>query len=143
MSYVITVRRSSNKHPLSEEDIRDCVESDNSLTLLDSGTIEWRSPDTKEKFLLNIEETNIWTDHTRGVSADELLAKLQGIAATLNADVYGEEGELLSSDSNYYKADAASSLLGVTLTILALPFLALLFVIRLPLLLWQIARSVK
>jgi hypothetical protein len=146
MSYVISISRSAKKSPLRRGEIERYIDSDESLTRGSSGTVEWSDPGISEGFFLNIEDSSLWSDSIQGSDADSFLAKTRQIAAALDSDVFGEEGELLSHTAvgeHSAKYWGFTGLTGFVIFIIALPFLVLFLLFRIPLLLWQLIRTVK
>ena len=154
MSYVITVQRDPDGAPLTRSDINAVLDSDETIGRKDERTAEWTRPGCDEPVYFNIEETSLWTDGYQHFELDALLAKLQELARSLDAEVIGEEGEVLTAAESEApaggeQAQSAScrgrpaAITGVALSVVAFPFVVILFVIRIPYLLWQIFRATR
>ena len=146
MSYVISIERRTSTAPLTSLDINRVVDADESFTRHSEALVEWRDPSTSKGFCLNIEEDSLWTDAVHGDEDMVFLTKLQELAVALGADVVGEEGELLTDTTvpaDTEVQSVLSAIAGFGLVAITLPVLALMFVIRLPWIVWKILRSTK
>ncbi len=146
MSYVITIRRPPGAPPLTRRDFQQVVDSDESLSNMDGGGLVWTSPDSRREFYITQESDHLWTDGVRGEEADNFLYKLSEIAGRLDARVYGEEGEDLTDPGTSPVMGAGEKLgmiIGVLLLMLSIPFLLIIFMIRLPVYAWRIWRAVR
>ncbi len=146
MSYVISIQRGSGGTPLTRSEINAALDADQTIERKDEGIAEWVRPDSTERLYFNIEDSSLWTDDFSASEIDTLLPKLRELALALEAEVVGEEGEVLtSSEESTAPAGAGgfSMLIGLVLTLVVLPFIAAVFVIRLPYLLWQVFRAAR
>jgi hypothetical protein len=140
MSYVITIQRTD--HSLSTDEIERAVSEDAEFVAVSTGCWRWAgAPDGSELFL-NFGDNNLWTDGGRGWTEPAALEKLRLLAKGLNARVIGEEGEELTE--NEPAASPPSSATGTFLTLVIMaalvPVIALVALIRLPLVLWRVVR---
>ena len=146
MSYVVEVRRPGNRPSLTLDDFRRLVESDASLTLTDDKLIVWNGSGNLDPLNVNIESDRLWTDSIGGSAQATYLRKLRDIARFLDANVFGEEGENLTeenlSDPNYPR-HGVSAFIGLVLFVLTIPILALVFIARLPWVIWKTSRALK
>ena len=146
MSYVITIQRSLKETPLTRSDINAVLDSDVTIQRKDAGTAEWTRSDSAECIHFNIEDSSLWTDSYHHSEVDTLLTKLHDLALILNAEVIGEEGEVLTSSEQSQSAPTSGGLAkvaGLAFTLVSSPFMVILFVIRVPYMLWQIFRATR
>lgn len=142
MSYVVTIKRAASKEPISAADIATLVQHDSSLSHDASGAIKWTDPSKGQVHYLGFADACLSCDSV-GIDATgpATLDKLRSIAASLDAGVFGEEGEDLSSPDPAVPPPSKSLVVfGILFSIALLPFVALVFLARLPLLVWQILR---
>ena len=146
MSYVVEVRRPADRSSLTRDDFERLVESDSSLTLTDERLIVWNGPENLDPLNVNVESDRLWTDSIGGRAQTNYLEKLREIARFLDAKVFGEEGEDLTeefpSDPDHPR-HGVSAFVGLVLFIVTIPVLALLFVVRLPWMIWKTSRALK
>jgi len=143
MSYVITIRRPDGRPALSAQDFECLLAADHSLARKDSGII-WTQG--SKEFWLNIEADHLWTDalSKRTKEAEGELEKLRSIATYLNASVFGEEGEDLSTEGEITDPSSTLSAVGrMIFLVLTLPFVILLFVVRIPQIIQKLKKKLK
>jgi hypothetical protein len=141
VSYVITVERPSGT-PLTEGEMLEVLSNDPDFVRVESASWQWRNSPQGIELFINLSENNLWTDGGRGWTTESAIAKLQQLAARLNSRIVGEEGEDLtevSAPAQGRTGVAAGA--GVLLTLLFLPLVLLFAIIRLPWLLWTVARK--
>ena len=146
MSYVITIERISSEAPLTRDDINAVLDSDEAITRREAGTAAWQSPGSDESVHLNIEESSLWTDSYPASQIDTVLPKLRELALALSAEVIGEEGEVLTSPEELpppASPGVLSMAFGLIIMLVALPFMAIMFVVRVPYILWQVFRATR
>lgn len=144
MSYVITVQRPEGKPSLSASDVERLLEKDTSLSRLEDGALVWTCPEGRHRLHINVEADHLWSDGVRGQAADAFLAKLREIAGNLEARLIGEEGEDLTAEEFPEGGGLKQSLmaiLGLAATVVALPFIVALLILRIPWVLWKICRT--
>ncbi len=103
MSYVATIKRETDKPPLTPEEFVRLIEADESLSGGHQEPIVWTNPASGETFYINAETDRLWTDDLGGDSetrALEMLDKLRNIAGELDARVYGDGEEDITEPSN-------------------------------------------
>lgn len=146
MSYVFEIRRPGDQPSLTPNDFRRLVESDSSLTLTDGRLIIWNGSDNLDPLNVNVESDRLWTDSISSSAEPVHLAKLRDIAKFLDARVFGEEGENLTeefpSDPDHPR-HGLSAFVGLVLFVLTIPVLGLVFVVRLPWMIWKTSRALK
>jgi hypothetical protein len=94
MSYEVSIKRSAEKPPLTQEDFNRIVKEDSSLSGGQREPIIWTDPTSGQKRYINTapESGELSTDDTRGDddSICRFLDKLRSIARLLDARVSGE-----------------------------------------------------
>lgn len=146
MSYVLEIRRTEDQPSLTPDDFERLVENDSSLTLTDERLIVWKQSEDLKPLNLNVESDCLWTDGIGGSAEATHLAKLREIARFLDAKVFGEEGEDLTEDfpsDPDHRRHGVSAVVGLVLFVLTIPVLALVFVVRLPWVIWKTSRALK
>lgn len=143
MSYVISIKRPPGKPPLTLRDFEELMREDASLSRNEGGQIVWFDSKTQKELCIKTENDHLWTDGIRGNHIDHALGKLRGIANRLDARVFGEEGEDITEVDATGPVSAKQTLAGLFIFIVSLPFLVLLFLIRLPWMFWKIKRKLK
>lgn len=146
MSQVITISRPMNKSPLTHEDITQLIESDDSLSYITDKGIQWKSPKSEQLFYINLEQDSLWSDNISLDITDAFLEKLQSISKTLNARIIGEEGDDLSDITLNECSEekfGITGTLGCITSVASLPIFLILFIVRLPLLVWKVYRATK
>jgi hypothetical protein len=120
----------------------EALAQDDEFTSLEGDTWKWRAAPDGAELWVNVSDTKLWTDGGRGWTAERSLAKLQQIASRLDADVVGEEGELLNDVVTPAGPGTPAGFTGGAIAaILFLPFVVLLALVRLPWILWKISRK--
>lgn len=146
MSYVVEVRRPGGQPSLTPDDFERLVANDSSLTLADGRLIVWNGSENLDPLDVNVEPDRLWTDRIGGGAQATYLGKLREIARFLDAKVFGEEGEDLTEDflvDPDHPRHGVSAFVGLVLFILTVPVLALVFVVRLPWVIWKSSRALK
>lgn len=143
MSYVISIRRAASRPPFSREELERVAQSQPGLAL-EEGAIVWSSSSGRRVELF-IGERELRADGVPGGVAEQALAVFAFVAQALNAQLVGEEGEVLAGTPIELAAPAPWWQVagGALIVVLALPFTLLLVLVRLPWLLWKIGRGVK
>jgi hypothetical protein len=143
MSYVVSVKRNAAKPLLAATDIDRLVQDDASLSLESDSTLTWKDPASGNAMTINFESGELWTDSHRDLAVESFLEKLRHIAVLLDARVIGEEGEDLTEPEAAEPLNGRkifSDVLGGVIFVISLPFLVVLLALRLPWILWKIAR---
>ena len=146
MSYVVEVRRPGDRPSLTPDDFDRLVENDASLTLTEGRLIVWSGSESFDPLDVNVESDRLWTDSIGGGAQATKLEKLREIARFLDAKVIGEEGEDLTEDfpgDPDHPRHGVSAFVGLVFFVLTIPVLALLFIVRLPWLIWKTSRALK
>jgi hypothetical protein len=143
MNYAIAIKRPDGRPPLSAQNFDGLLAADPSLTRKDSGIV-W-TQESRELFL-NVEADHFWTDVlSKRIKKDiSGLEKLRSIATHLDDSLFGEEGEELSTEEEITDSPSALSAIGgMILSVITLPFVILLFVVRIPWILWTLKKRLK
>lgn len=145
MSYVITIKRTDKHPPLSGEDFDRLLAGDPSLSRDPSANeIAWVDKSIGKARRIHIAQDHLWTDDLKADDAQRFLSKLRDIAGTLRAEIAGEEGESLEGPSGPLKLkDVVLGGFGLVLAVLLSPLILLWGLIRMPFLLWKLARTIR
>lgn len=146
MSSVVEVKRAGNKPPLTTSDFEKLMKDDVSLVPLNGRLIVWDQSRAGKPLHLNIESDRLWTDALDRDSQAIHLNKLREIAKILDARVFGEEGEDFTEedpDDPGRSRHPIASAVGFFVFALMVPMLAIMFVVRLPWMLWRVSRTLK
>ena len=145
MSYVVTIERPAGKSPLRPQDFARLVKNDESLSKTNEGVLIWTHPTIRQDFYLTIESNHLWADGVTRDKTDEFVEKLREIAGRLDARVYGEEGEdITESELGPMGAkEKWGGAVGILLVMVSMPFFLILFIVRLPWVMWRMWRAVK
>ncbi|MFN3987714.1 MAG: hypothetical protein ACK4KV_19655 [Rhodocyclaceae bacterium] len=144
MSIVVTVRR-PGPSPLSREEIVRALKNDPNFALDETGC--WRLTGSDPVLFLNVEEDEAWTDGSSMWLSEPALGSLRGLASQLHARVFSEDNEDITlrcsfdEDTPPKTTGKLATVLGGLLSLVLLPVLLIVAVVRLPWILWQITRA--
>jgi hypothetical protein len=138
VSYVLSIRRAESASAFSPSELERVAALHEGLALK-GDVLVWNSSRSRLNLTLNITPRELWTDGTSAASAQEVTNFLAGLAASLDAKLVGEEGELLIAEPNESSQSATlKTVLGGVVALLSLPFVVLLALVRLPWVLWKL-----
>lgn len=144
MSYVISVRRPPGKPTLTANEIAQRLSVIGGFSRRSESSWAWTLPEGREGPTISFAAGELSIDGALGRDTEACVRTLRDLAESLEAVVYGEEGEELSGPTTPTPAVSPWSLLGgLVLAVLLFPFMALLSIVRLPWLLWKLVRAVK
>jgi hypothetical protein len=140
VSYVVTIQRSHNS--LSTSEMEQAVGADTEFVTVGNGCWRWVGVPGGSELFLNLGDDNLWTDGGRGWIEPIAIDKLRSLAKTLDARVVGEEGEELTENAPVkgQPVSPTGTFLTLLITVALIPVIALVAIVRLPLVLWQIVR---
>lgn len=144
MSNVVTIKRTGPR-PLSRTEIEQALGSRQDFTRCEDGGWRLIATPSEPALFLNVEENEAWTDGGAAWLEDPAIGELRQLAAMLDAQMLDETGGQLTfaSDSAAEAPGAASKAsiaLGAILTLALAPLLILFALLRLPWVLWRVAR---
>ncbi|HRE12689.1 MAG TPA: hypothetical protein PLD37_00675 [Usitatibacteraceae bacterium] len=143
MSYVLSIRRAEIAEPFSSSELEHAVAVHPGL-VLEGQRLSWSSPKSQAKLTLNVSPRELWTDGLTPQNSAEQTRFLADLARTLDAQLVGEEGEVLFPEPEESAlGSAAKSAAGGVLTVLALPFVLVFALVRLPWVLWKLRDRLK
>lgn len=133
MSYVLSIKRREGEPPLCDADILRLLESDPTLKRGEGKVIYWSPPIASRQIYINLDGDRLWTDCFGTVDDDAFLEKLRSMAQALDAALWGEEGEEITSDElgKHTRSSSISNVLGVVFVVLLAPVMLLTVVVRL------------
>ena len=144
MSYVIYIRRGKGKPPLVKGEIADRFAQDASLTQVTETSWSWADPASGAGFTLTFRQEELSTEGRLNMDGEASITKLRELAQSLDAQVYGEEGENLTEAVVASKSMGPWSVAGgIVVTVLFFPFVTLFLLVRLPWLVWKFLRTTK
>jgi len=134
MSYEVTIKRSTGKPPLTQEDFDRIVKDDTSFSGGKREPIIWTDATSGQKRYINVapESGELSTDDTRGDddSICRFLDKLRSIARLLDARVWGEGEDITEPAPAPARRAGCTSLIVCAVALLALVALVVVVSLR-------------